>query len=175
MAYNFYKYKGISGVYKITNKISGEFYIGATCNVGRRWTQHLACTTLPIQKAIHSLGPENFIFEIIEEVSREELPEREQYWITKLGPKYNGKGGGGKPGSFLSEETRKKISESQKGKHRSEETRRKMSEANRGKPGNRIHPKLKWLFPDGQVREMTIQTAYRDYINKGIPLKQIQN
>lgn len=30
----------ISGVYKITNKITGDFYIGSSKNIKRRWYSH---------------------------------------------------------------------------------------------------------------------------------------
>lgn len=30
----------VSGVYKITNTVTGDFYIGSSKNVKRRWTEH---------------------------------------------------------------------------------------------------------------------------------------
>ena len=58
-----------------------------------------------------------------------------------------------KKGKHRSEETKLKISETSKGKMFSKETRRKISEAKKGKPKH----KLKWLTPDGDIKEMSIQ------------------
>ena len=33
-------FQKISGVYKITNKINGKFYIGSSINIKRRWESH---------------------------------------------------------------------------------------------------------------------------------------
>lgn len=210
MSRNFYKlYKGVSGVYKITNRISGEFYIGASCNVGLRWLQHMSGQGLKIQNDIQSLGVENFTFEVIEEIPREELPEREQYWITKLGPSYNISVGRGKPGCTYkhteeaklkmskakegfkgnsttwrkghkpwnvgiawTEEQKKKQSERLKGRSsyvRTEESRKKSSEAQKNRP------KYKWLFPDGSIKELSIQHASRHYLRKGIEIKKLED
>lgn len=82
-------YKPVSGIYKITNKISGEFYIGASSNIGRRFIQHLGSSDLKIQQDIQELGPEHFTFEILERTK--ELNTREKFWITSLNPEYNKK------------------------------------------------------------------------------------
>ena len=60
-------------------------------------------------------------------------------------------------GKTHSEETKKKISELNKGKTRSEETKRKMSEAKKGKYTGENHPKSKQAICiiDGEVIEGT--------------------
>ena len=46
-------------IYKITNKINGKIYVGETCNVNKRWKEHLhaakknICKNRPLYKAIN--------------------------------------------------------------------------------------------------------------------------
>ena len=56
-------------------------------------------------------------------------------------------------GRHHSEESRRKMSELGKGRHHSEETKKKLSEAKKGIP----KPKLKWITPNGDIKEMSIQ------------------
>ena len=85
----------ISAVYKITNTITGDFYIGSSKNVKRRWKEHKCQSTwkkhpnnlmyLDIQK----YGVDKFVFEILAEVESEHLKETEQKFIEMLKPTYN--------------------------------------------------------------------------------------
>ena len=83
----------ISGVYKITNKITGDFYIGSSKDIKKRWSKHKNPSgqkrqpNSKLYKAMVSYGLDNFTFEIIEKTDN--LREREQYWIDKLKPSYN--------------------------------------------------------------------------------------
>lgn len=86
-----------SGIYKITRIKTGEIYIGKSTNIKDRWTQH--CKTVYGAGTIaHSIlhttmqrdGLEQFTFEMIEEVPKEKLTEREKYWITFYGSKEYG-------------------------------------------------------------------------------------
>ena len=83
----------IAGVYKITNKITGDFYIGSSKNIKKRWTTHKSPSThkqhpnSKLYKSMAQYGLGNFIFEILEETDN--LKEREQYWIKQLSPTYN--------------------------------------------------------------------------------------
>ena len=83
----------ISGVYKIVNKITGDFYIGSSVNIMRRWRDHrnpAAWKQRPnskLYKDMAQYGKNNFTFEIIEKT--DSLREREQYWIEQLKPSYN--------------------------------------------------------------------------------------
>ena len=83
----------ISGVYKITNNITGDFYIGSSKNIKRRWAQHKRPSVQKqwpnskLYKGMASYGLDNFTFEIIEETDN--LREREQYYIEQLNPSYN--------------------------------------------------------------------------------------
>lgn len=77
-------------IYKITNKANGKIYIGQTIRtLQARWRQH--CwdaepghdkANLPLQQDIAKYGPAAFTVEQIDVAcSREELDEKERYWI----------------------------------------------------------------------------------------------
>lgn len=69
------------GIYKITNNITKESYIGQSVNIEKRWSQHRkAKDNYAIHNAIQKYGIENFSFEIIELCDN--LIEREIYWIS---------------------------------------------------------------------------------------------
>lgn len=139
----------ISGIYKITNKINGKFYIGSSQNISQRWYDHKRelrhdrhCNK-HLQDAWNKYGEENFSFEIIEECDIEELSKKEQLYIEKYiesGQMYNisHDTNSSMRGRKHSEETKKKMSESRKGlnagekhwlygKHVSDETKKKLS------------------------------------------------
>ena len=74
------------GIYKITNKINNKVYIGQSKLIEKRWKEHLADYERKDTKlyfAFRKYGIENFLFEIIEECSIEELNEREIFWIKQ--------------------------------------------------------------------------------------------
>lgn len=78
---------GISGIYKITNKVNGKIYIGQTYDVVSRWIHHKSDLNhnrhhnIHLQKAWNMYGQENFDFEIIERCSVDQLNTREEFWI----------------------------------------------------------------------------------------------
>lgn len=75
------------GIYKITNKINGKFYIGQSNDIERRFQEHCIkwkTSRIPVDLAIHKYGKKNFSFEVIEECALEKLNEREIYWIQTL-------------------------------------------------------------------------------------------
>ena len=76
-----------TGIYKITNLTNGMCYIGQAVNVADRWKQHIkrgmgaeAPTRNKLYPAMLAIGVENFSFELIEDCTKEELNEKEQYW-----------------------------------------------------------------------------------------------
>ena len=77
-----------SGIYKITRKSTGEIYIGRAVSVDKRWTEHvkMAFSIGSIaHSTLHTLmekeGVWNFTFELLEEVSKDQLNEREKYYV----------------------------------------------------------------------------------------------
>ena len=85
----------ISGVYKITNIITGDFYIGSSKDVKRRWAKHKCPSTWnehsnnPMYLDMQKYGVDKFEFQILEEVEEGSLKEKEQYFIETLKPTYN--------------------------------------------------------------------------------------
>ena len=82
-----------SGIYKITNTATGDFYIGSSCSVKNRWAAHKSssswkqCPNNKMYQDMKFYGIRSFTFEVLEECSN--LLEREQYWIETLKPTYN--------------------------------------------------------------------------------------
>lgn len=99
------------GIYKITNNITGNYYIGESGNVKRRWMEHKtpkARGNDRLHGDMAKFGIENFKFEILEECKIEELSLKELEYIKKYNPYYN------TVGKTPSAEIRKKISEGTK-------------------------------------------------------------
>jgi len=147
-------------IYKITNTINDKIYIGQTIGtIKERFYQHVFVSKTkkhPLYAAMRKYGVENFtITEICKCNTLEELNELEEFLIQEMGclsPNgYNLASGGnnhthhketkkkiseshkGKKGIKHSDETKKKISEACKGKKFSDETKKKISEAKKGK------------------------------------------
>lgn len=82
----------ISGIYKITNKITQKFYIGSSVKISRRWREHIkelkkgTHRSKYLQNSFNKYGLNNFTFEVIEECSKELLSDREQYYLDTLMP-----------------------------------------------------------------------------------------
>lgn len=88
------------GVYIIKNLINGKVYIGQSIDIQNRFLNHKSESFNPksnayntaIHRAIRKYGIDNFSFEIIEECKKEDLYEREKYWIkyyNSYGEGYN--------------------------------------------------------------------------------------
>lgn len=78
------------GIYKITNLINNNAYIGLSINIEKRWLSHKERSQDPNNKeydkvlyaAFRKYGIDNFKFEILEKCQPEELKEKEIYWIA---------------------------------------------------------------------------------------------
>lgn len=78
------------GIYKIENKVNGKIYVGQSVNIETRWKNHryeLMNNTHyneHLQRSWNKYGSDNFVFSIIEECEKENLDDREIYWIDYL-------------------------------------------------------------------------------------------
>lgn len=144
-------------IYKTTNLINGKIYIGQD----RYDNDKYLGSGILLKESIRKYGRENFIKEVLEYCSLEELNDKEVFWISKLDSSnleigYNLTSGGNQR-YLLSEdakqkirekralqdmshmckpqtqEVKDKISNSQKGKVRSEEFKKHLSEYWKGK------------------------------------------
>lgn len=75
------------GIYKITDLTTGQAYIGQSVDMRERFRQHIksalahGTTSNKLYQTMKKSGVHNFTFEILEEVPRTQLNEREIYWI----------------------------------------------------------------------------------------------
>ena len=147
-------------IYKISNSFDSKVYIGQTKErLSKRFLGHYHNKSHDshLSNAIHKYGREKFKIEQIDSAeTQEELDQKEIYWIEFYGSTDREKGynilpGGG--GRSHTEESRKKMSESQKkrpprskesiektrqaniGRKRKEGTGAKISAANKGRKG----------------------------------------
>lgn len=101
----------MTGIYKITNLVTGDFYIGQSLDVERRAAEHKCpkgSHNPRLKKDISKYGVESFSFSVIEKCEPEMLRERELFYIRTLNPQYNTIG---KPRSL---ETKNKLHEAGK-------------------------------------------------------------
>jgi group I intron endonuclease len=132
--------KPLSGIYSITNTVTGKIYIGQTTNLNKRKAFHYwelnnnRHNNAYLQNAYNKYGKDNFIFQIILYCEKHELTRYEQsivdittyiYNIRKLCVNSN-------KGFVLSEDTKRLIGEKNKGRIASEETRYKLSNSHKG-------------------------------------------
>lgn len=77
-----------TGIYKITNQKTKECYIGQAVDLASRWKDHAKCglgIDTPVgnklYKAIQEFGIWNFSWEVLEICPRDQLNEKEKYYI----------------------------------------------------------------------------------------------
>lgn len=80
--------KTVCGIYKITNLLTEQCYIGQSVNISDRWKQHCKCglgieasATNVLYNSMQKDGVWNFSFELLEECPRNLLNEKEAFWI----------------------------------------------------------------------------------------------
>lgn len=138
-----------SGIYKITNIVTNDCYIGSALNLKKRISKHFSDLKLNkhfatyLQNSYNKYGIENFQFEVLARCPKEYLLKLEQWFLDSLSPSFNTrKIAENSLGVKYSEETKQKISKIHKGKKLSDETKSKISEANKGRVFSEEH-KLK--------------------------------
>jgi group I intron endonuclease len=174
-------------VYIVTNVVNAKQYVGITNNLGIRWKRHkkaLGETPL-LHRAIKKYGKEFFVFShIADAFDKEAAFDLERILIEQHNTFYpngynltkGGEGGAGaKIGRVLSKETKKKISESLKGKPSprkgaklSDETKQKLRESKVGKPSKR----LGYKHSEETIAKIRAQKIARDLLKK---VKETEN
>lgn len=81
--------KSPSGIYKVTNIQTKEVYIGKSTDIAKRWVNHVksvygleGAADSMFQRALKRYGIDQFVWEILEEVPKEKLTEREKFYIN---------------------------------------------------------------------------------------------
>ena len=133
-------------IYKITSPI-GKIYVGQTINYQRRLSDYKRIERIVSQKRLfnsfNKYGVDKHIFEVIEECCEGQLNNLERYWqdfYNVLGRKglnckltsTNDKTG------YLSEQTKKLLSEKARQRVFTSEDRKRMSEGQKGKKRSKL-------------------------------------
>lgn len=144
------------GIYAITNRITGDYYIGSSNNIRARLNQHRRHLANNkhynhyLQRAWNKYSADNFEFTVLLFCDVEYKLFLEQCLLDLFKPTYNTAKDAKAPmqGLHHSEESKRKIGEASKGKSKgnsnrighkhTEETKRKISETKKGKPSNRL-------------------------------------
>jgi len=136
-----------SGIYKITNLITSQIYIGSSVNVRRRMMKHRSTLkrgvhhSKRLQNSWNKYGESAFSFELLKDIpDKSELIKEEQVFIDTLRPEFNMcPTAGNRLGYKHTDETKAILAEKSKGntnfngRRHSKETREKMRQAHLGK------------------------------------------
>lgn len=144
------------GIYKIENLITGDFYIGASVNIHRRFMEHKTPNAYGNDRLhgdMKKYGKENFSFTVIEECKKEELSNREMFYIHSMSPSYN------VVGMPKSEEAKKKVSDGAKRWWRElpKETRDKIISNNLMRPrlGREVKPETREKLRKAAIQQLS--------------------
>lgn len=171
----------ISAVYKIINTITGDFYIGSSKNVKRRWRDHKKislwdrCPNNPMYLDMKRYGLDYFVFEILAEVESEKLKEAEQQFIEILKPTYNNRRANG-----LDVERRKEYKKEYQKSEKCKEYNKEYKKSNKYKEyckeyyqQNKEYKKEYWKEYQNQPcyyngKTMTLDTLRKRFSKSGI-------
>lgn len=135
----------ISGIYLIYNVISEKGYIGSSTNIRRRWINHKnklkanKHNNLHLQNSYNIYGLEKFSFYAIELLNKEELLNREDFYLSNIDKElfYNLNY---KVSLNLQDlETKEKLKNINLGRRHTDETKRKISRAKIGRKLSEEH------------------------------------
>jgi len=129
------------GIYCIKNIESRKVYVGSSVDIKDRLSRHRYQLrkgkhhNIHLQRSWNKYGKDNFEFYVLEECKESKLIDRENYYIKKYKStnKHYGYNMVSADRRIISNETRKRMSEAQKGKKYSDEYKKKMSEKLKGR------------------------------------------
>lgn len=125
-------------IYIATNQINLKSYVGLTTDFEKRKREHLRTKAgTHFHKALRKYGADAFEWRVLEDgIPESRLGNREELWIAYYDSCNNGYNSthGGEYGGIPSDETRAKMSVSQRGRTQTEEAKAKISQANKGRP-----------------------------------------
>ena len=172
--------KKICGVYKITNTVTGDFYIGSSNDVKRRWASHKwqsvwkKYPNKKLYKDMEKYGVDKFEFEILAEVEADKLKEKEQHFIEKLQPTYNSNNAKGL-NIERCKETKKEYQKSDKGKESKRKANNKYKKSDKGKESQRkFDNKYKHQLCSFNGEYLTLCALSQRFIKAGIPHPTIE-
>ncbi len=143
---NWKNFTRTTGIYSITCKINNRKYIGQSKDIAQRWKQHLYQLrrgdhhTESLQEDWNKFTYEDFVFQVELICTKKYLSEKEIEIWDKYENNYNGRPTG-QVYPEHTKETRKKLSEANKGNTQSEKTKRKISETLKGRTLSEEHIK----------------------------------
>ena len=162
--------KKISAVYKITNTVTGDCYIGSSNDVKIRWKEH-KCPSIwknhpnnQLYKDMQEYGKDKFVFEILEEVEADSLKVIEQQFIETLKPTYNDRNANGWD-IERQKESQKKYQKSNKGKEAQKKAQKKYQKSNKGKE---YHKKYYSQLCRYNCETLTLNALSKRFLRQGI-------
>lgn len=172
-----------SGIYAITRLDSQRQYIGSATCLFQRWACHrnrLKTQTHHsphLQAAWLKYGEQAFEFAVIEFCPKENLTEREQFYIDQLNACIVGFNinsiANSNQGRKASAETRAKMSKARKGHVVSSETREKIAESNRGKVHGPVTEETKAKISANNKAQKPFRLLDKDgVLHEGVNIKK---
>lgn len=162
---------GKAGIYMLTNKLTGDIYVGQSIDLRKRFLNYFNLTYLSIRneliicRAIIKYGYSNFSITILEYCDKCDLDIREQHYFDTLNPKYNIQKIAG--GSSLPEGKEPPLKGGSKGLILSvaggSETKNKISKALKGVYSSSILPKF--ILNISSIRKYSSQSDADSFHN----------
>jgi group I intron endonuclease len=147
-----------SGVYIIENIKTKQCYIGSSINIKKRCNAHRCLLNnekhpnSKMQRSYKKYGSQHFCFRIIELTSHENIIDSERLWINKMNPEFNLREVvESNKGIKLSDETRKRMSISRKGKPLSDAQIQNINQLNQNRIGKQVTGKTKECLRLGPI------------------------
>ena len=175
----------ISGVYKITNTVTGDFYIGSSKDVKRRWREHKYPSRWknypnnPMYIDMKNYGIDKFEFQVIAEVEIDSLKVIEQQFIEMLNPTYNNRNANGFDFERQKEYNKSnKRKESQKKYQKSDKCKESQKKYKKSKKYKETHRKAVKEYESQPCRyngeTLTLKALRMRFKRQGIPHPTIE-